>query len=638
MNLFLAGWNLPTEYRSKALMELQRMGEIYPRLDPKTIWSYGGKDGPVFAASMHTNDQASAPRQYIYRDENQVVFFSGLPVHSSGKFSAHRSESLSSHWYKLTDDIEGMFCIVRASADKPSRLELQTDMIGMEQVYYFHRDNLWLISNSVRLIERIVGPLAMDPGGICMALSSDWVWDDLTLLSDVRTIPGGQVWTWVEGKNEPLRRDYYSPSRLSGLTHKKFTQRNYKELSDKLIQVVSNLSNNFENVNCALTGGRDSRLVSVFFIHAGLPVRYYTFGEPSGTDAKIAQQIASKFNLNYRMLSVTSSEVISNWDEECRKIVMQSDGMASIDLIASRLSCLKVNDHQLFVDVGGTGGELGKGFYNRPNLDFFLNRFDLGKMKGYLGNLIPHNFGGLISQEAEEMTRNRVHGFVQHYTDLGFAPSDMPDLFFLYSRLRRKRGTNKRVYMEYQDFFTPYITRSFIEAIFSITAVQRFFEPFHYNIIRLLSPELHRMPLDSGPWKSQKFSEHLIKLYSNKFASHARKTIRHIRANNSHPKKTSKKPHTATDMFDSMSWFTAKSSQMREFCLDHSASPIWTFVNRSAFERISSPDADHANLSQYGHYVSLFYKIATLFYYEASVKDRLPETQEPFLYRDNIVR
>ena len=111
------------------------------------------------------------------------------------------------------------------------------------------------------------------------------------------------------------------------------------------------------------------------------------------------------------MISVTSSEVISNWDDECRQIVAQSDGMASIDLIASRLSCHKVNDHRLFVDVGGTGGELGKGFYNRPDLDFFLNRFDLGKMKTYLGILIPHNYGGLITQEAEEMTRNRVSQF-----------------------------------------------------------------------------------------------------------------------------------------------------------------------------------------------------------------------------------
>jgi hypothetical protein len=625
MNLFLAGWNLPIEYRSKALIELQRMGEVYPRLDPKTIWSYGGKNGSVFAASMHTNDQASAPRQYVHRDENHVVFYSGLPVHSSGKFSAHRSEALSSRWDQLTEDIEGMFCVVRAF-DNPSKLELLTDIVGMEQIYYFHRDNLWLISNSVRLIERIVGPLAMDPEGISLTLSSDWAWDDLTLLANVRTIPGGQQWTWVEGENEPRIRNYYSPSRLAGLSHKKFTQRNYKELSDKLIQVVSNLSNNFENVNCALTGGRDSRLVSVFFIHAGLPVRYYTFGEPSGTDAKIAQQIASQFNLNYRMISVPSSEVISNWDDECRQIVVQSDGMASIDLIASRLSCLKVNDHQLFVDVGGTGGELGKGFYSRPDLDFFLNRFDLEKMKTYLGNLIPHNYGGLISQEAEEIARNRVHNFVQHYTDLGFAPSDMPDLFFLYSRLRRKRGTNKRVYMEYQDFFTPYMTRSFIEAIFSMTAVERFFEPFHYNIIRLLSPELHSMPLDSGPWKSQKLSEHLIKFYRNRLLSSARKTIRQIRVADSHPKKTPKKPHTATDMFDSMSWFNAKRGQMREFCLDQNASPIWTFVNRSAFERISSPDADYAELNKYGHYVSLFYKIATLFYYEESLKNRLPET------------
>ena len=84
-------------------------------------------------------------------------------------------------------------------------------------------------------------------------------------------------------------------------------------------------------------------------------------------------------------------------------------------------------------------------------------------------------------------------------------------------------------------------------------------------------------------------------------------------------KKTAKTLHSATDMFDQTRWFEAKREQVREYCLDNNDSAIWHFVNRSLFEKITSPATDPADLSQYGAYVGQFYKIATLFYYEKSI-------------------
>ena len=84
---------------------------------------------------------------------------------------------------------------------------------------------------------------------------------------------------------------------------------------------------------------------------------------------------------------------------------------------------------------------------------------------------------------------------------------------------------------------------------------------------------------------------------------------------NSQSMNFSSKTHTATDMFDNERWFKAKREQVREFCLDQNDSLIWDFVNRSVFEKITSPHTDSANCSKYGPYITLFYRIATLFYY-----------------------
>jgi len=618
VNLFIVGWNLPEELCSRALAELQGMTDIYPRLDPRTVWHYSSRNGSVFAASMHTDNEAASPRRYVTKGENQVVFYSGLPINSNGGFAAHNSEALSSNWEQLTESLEGMFCIVRAQ-DNPSQLEIITDIVGMEQAFCFRKNGLWLMSNSVQLIERVAGNQALDPVGVSLYVGMDWVGGDHTLKSDIKVIPGGQLWSWREGDNEPRKISYYSPSKLACLPKRKLKPSFYKQVSDDIFQTLSVLSRNFENINCALTGGRDSRLAAVFFIYGGLPVQYYTFGETSGTDAKIAQQISEAFNLNYKLISVTSSDVLKNWDEICRQIVLQGDGMASIDLAASILACLNMNKDHLYIDVGGTGGELAKGFYSRPNLDLFMNRFDIGKMKNYMANIIARDYGGIIRREAVEITRNHVNSFVEQYTDLGIAPIDIPDVFFLYSRLRRRRGSNKRVYMQYQDFFTPYITRSFIEAVFSMPATQRYTQPLHYNIIRLLSPELHSLPFDSGHWKSQKSAMHLIKFYRNMISGKARRKISSMTGTHSQPKKLSPKMHTATDMFDNVVWFKEKREQLRELCLDQNNSLIWDFVNRSLFDKITSPNADPEDFSQYGTYITLCYRIATLFNYERSL-------------------
>ena len=89
----------------------------------------------------------------------------------------------------------------------------------------------------------------------------------------------------------------------------------------------------------------------------------------------------------------------------------------------------------------------------------------------------------------------------------------------------------------------------------------------------------------------------------------------------SRSKGMSNNTHTATDMFDNVAWFKAKREPIREFCMDQKYSRIWDFVDRASFEKITSPASDPVELSRYGTYITLFYRIATLFYYENSIRN-----------------
>jgi len=164
MNLFVIGWNLPKEHHPMAWAELRRMTEVYPQLDPETFWYHSSPCGTIFTASMHTASQAAAPRRYVMQNNDQVVFYSGLPIDPTGAYPAHHAEALSAHWDQLAKSLEGQHVIIRA-IDDPLRLELMTDFLGMEQVYYSQQGDTWLISNSVQLIEQINGSSALDPLG-----------------------------------------------------------------------------------------------------------------------------------------------------------------------------------------------------------------------------------------------------------------------------------------------------------------------------------------------------------------------------------------------------------------------------------------------------------------------------------------
>jgi asparagine synthase (glutamine-hydrolysing) len=167
--------------------------------------------------------------------------------------------------------------------------------------------------------------------------------------------------------------------------------------------------------------------------------------------------------------------------------------------------------------------------------------------------------------------------------------------------------------MSIRDVFSPYCTRPFIEAAFAVSALQRYTQPLHYSLIRLLSPEMHKLPFNpvgTGPWPLQQPVMNLLKSCGT-----ARLRKAHRRIANWFKRDGVSPAHIVRDsMFDRWGWFEAKRETMREICLDQTNSPLWSFVDRSVFDRITSSVVTPADRS---HYVQILFHIVTLFYYEA---------------------
>lgn len=609
MNLFVIGWNLPQERHPIALAELRRMTEVYPQLDSETLWHRSSTCGTIFTASMHTAGQAAAPRRYVASSDDQVIFYSGLPVNPPGEYPAHRAEALSAHWDQLTENLEGQHVVIRAT-DDPLCLELITDILGMEQVFYLHQGDMWLVSNSVLLIERISKPSVLDPLGVSLFLSFGWPGADRTLRRDIRIIPGGQYWAWQKDAVAPRQQSYFAPSNLAGQPHRTLTPSYFERLADDLMQLCRSLSQSFDDIRCPLTGGRDSRLLAALLIRAGLPAQYFTAGDPSCSDVKIGTLVAKTFNLPHEVIPITASDVIKKWDDICWRYVRQSDGMNSFWEVATVLN-MPPQIARLDLGLWGAGGEIARGYYNEPHL--FLGRHDVADVQRFLAENVIKDGGGLIRQEGVAPARDYVHRFVTQRVGEGLTPVDAPDLFWTYQNVSRRSGSGTRRVMPVGDLFSPYCSRSFVKAAFAMPALQRYTEPLHFNLIRLLAPELHGLPFDKEPWRSQQPAMNLLHLYGASTLRNARRKARRritSRLRRLKPKKSLQKPRP----FDRSSWFEAKREQVREICLDQNNPLLWSFVDRSVFERITSSVTDPAERSRYR---DMLYNIVTLFYYEA---------------------
>ena len=610
MNLFIVALNFPREMRSVALEELGHMKEIYPQLDSETTWRYG-EGGTVFAAGMHTAFKVASPRRYVWSSGNQITFYDGCIIDRNGSFSAHDAQMLCSNWERLPDVLEGQFVAVRF-IDNPPCIEVMTDPLGMEQVYYICRGDMWLVSNSVNLISRISKASALDSLGLSLFLSIGWVGGDRTLKHDIRVIPGGQRWIWQQGNAEPEQKPYFSPS---GLTHQRervLRKADVERLAEELKETCHILAKNYGDLKCALTGGRDSRLLASVLIGAGIPANYYTSGAPSSADVEIGTHIAKTFNLPHTVNYQTANNVLNEWESACWRLINQHDGMISLWQIADVLGNPSHIEH-LNVNMWGIGGEIARGFYSEPEI--FVFRYGKEAMQQFLIKRLKFEqaHDSLISRKVLILTKSYLQRFVERAIDEGIPPLDVPDVFYMHDRVRRWAGSNARKGISTGDRFSLLCTRSFVQAAFTIPALHRYSESLHYELIKLLVPELHSVPFEKGPWRSQQPIINLIyRTVAQKIlAPSLKRTLRRVIRRRVTLLKSNKNS-SEIPVFDRTAWLESKLAWIRELCLDQPDSELWDFVDKPTFERITS--ATVSQLDRRPH-VHRLYDVATLFYY-----------------------
>ena len=223
MNVFIVGWGLTADLAKLTFSELKKLTEIYPELEARTLWKCPNHE-KVFVGSIQTAYQAALPRRYVWEDKNIFTLYSGTVVDSTNRFFAHDAKNISENWDYLPEILEGQFVLIRVDLNSPS-MEVVTDILAQEQVYFWQQGDKWLVSNSVGLLDGITKSKALDPLGISLFLTMGWAGADRTLRRDIQVIPPGQHWKWGRENGQPSRFTYFPQSRLVQPYQKKISQK-----------------------------------------------------------------------------------------------------------------------------------------------------------------------------------------------------------------------------------------------------------------------------------------------------------------------------------------------------------------------------------------------------------------------------
>lgn len=613
MNLFIAGINIPGTYIQKASDALDNLIHIYPGLNQGNRFEYNKPDIKSFILTHHSKTEIIGDRNYISENNDFILFYSGLPVDPSGKIKAHRAEELLNNFDKIRHDYEGQASVIRFNK-KTNNVDILTDTVGMEQVYYYNKADELIISNSIFLIERTLNLLELDPVGVSYFLSIGWVASDYTLRKNIEVIQGAQHWIWNNEKKTLNKITYFDVSDIKIRTEEVLKKDNVKNLAEKMSKNFSAINDNF-HIECPLTGGFDSRLIIAFLIKNNIDASYYTSGDQYSGDVYTASLIANRFRLNYRNYETRNDLLLENWDDFIYKFMLQYGGLASLWQLPDIIAHIGDND-QIGVRMTSMGSEAGRVTYG--NYTSYGDNDDKEFMVEHLVKKVIKNQSNLVNLSAIEEGKNYLIDFINSNMEKNVSAKIIPELFYIKERVGRHHANNWNDQKFKTDYFDIFCSREFLTNALRIDPLNKVTNPLHYKLMRLLNIELMKIPFNSNGGVRKFGPQNLIvKMYSDKLKDLAKKRIKRIRANiiasKMMPKSNPQKNKTVVPVFNRTYWFESKLDNIRSLILDQHTSGLWMFLNRDKLEKtLLNKDGKSINN---GNILKL-YTITTLFYYD----------------------
>lgn len=467
-------------------------------LDPGTAWQARSNDGSLVAAGIH-HGAAAAPRSYLFRERETITLFDGLPVDPSGSHCGHDASQLARGWDGWCQSLEGQFCAARIDLRR-GRLQLRLDTFGLMPVFVMQRGGGTLLSNSVQAIRALLAPSAIDPLGVSTMLGLGWACAHHTLLEDVRALPGGATYEIEAG-----RLDSHVSFGPGTIERRQRTDTSPDELAEFMAGMIGNAVQGIGPIHCAITAGRDTRLLLAFMRSRGLDADFYTIGRPEDEDVLWAQELARHFGFAHRTV-VAEQDPKLDWTRIAGDFLLQTDGLSNFGQLIDYAE-LTGPPQQLGLKIWGIGSEIGRAgpgdtpvsSANVPLLGRSL------RLQRHVLGMKADAYRGLMTTQAQAILDSSIADFATARLEEGWHVNEIAELFFIFERVACHGATGPRRAAAEDDLFTPFCSRRYAEYCLSLSTSERYAELPYHQLLSRLSPELYRYPFETPlrsprPW------------------------------------------------------------------------------------------------------------------------------------------
>ena len=259
------------------------------------------------------------------------------------------------HGKSVFERCDGLFALVIYNGLTRS-IVVVSDPFGYFSVFYGTRDGRTFVSTSALAVARQVQSPPSDIGVGCF-LRTGKVFGDMTLWRDVKRLPAATVLEFASGRMRAS--DYWMPAADESVARLSFADS--LEKSMELFQRV--LKRNLERegkVWTDLTGGFDTRLLTMALRRAGIPFKVNFVGPSEHPDVRIARTIVDKMEWEYQHFELPKS-----WPTECPHYLNDALGMGdahlNVLLLARPLWANRQRAGQFTTLLNGLGGEMWRG-------------------------------------------------------------------------------------------------------------------------------------------------------------------------------------------------------------------------------------------------------------------------------------
>lgn len=250
---------------------------------------------------------------------------------------------------------DGLFALVIYNG-LTQRLAVVSDPFGYFSVFYGHHAGRIFVTTSALAVAQQIQAKPSEIGVNCF-LHTGKVFGNMTLWDEVKRMSPATVLEFVNGAVQ--ESTYWLPTVDEAVTKLSFTEA--MEASVRLLQHV--LKRNLcreGKVWADLTGGFDTRFMTMLLERTDIPFKADFVGPPQHPDVRVAQKIVNKLGWEHQ-----NFQLPQNWPQECphyfEEALGRGDAHLNIFLLTRPLWVHKQEQKQFTTLLSGLGGEMWRG-------------------------------------------------------------------------------------------------------------------------------------------------------------------------------------------------------------------------------------------------------------------------------------